>query len=96
MIFAEQIHDLPLAGDVPDLLRWRRRGAGGFAFGCFTIEAAALHKVLHRLLKGPFAGVQIHIHTDSRRPVTRQPQDLSLRSRALRIEPGAHQHFFPV
>ena len=90
MIFAQQIHDLPFARDVPDLLRWLRRGAGGFALRCFTIKSARFHKILHRPFECPFAGVQIDVHSDARRPITREPQNLTLRRRALGIKAGAH------
>ena len=68
-VFAQQIHDLPFARNVPDFLGWIGGGAGCFSFGCFVIEAACLHEVVNRLLEVPFAGVQIYIYPDARRAI---------------------------
>ena len=90
VIFAQQIHDLPFACDVPDFLRGLRRGAGGFALRCFTIKPARFHEIFHRLLERPFAGVQIDVHADARGPITREPENLTLRRRTFGIKPGPH------
>src|SRR4030095_2802837 len=50
-VAAEQPHDLPLAGDIRDLLRRTRSRAGRFTLGGFAIEATAFHEVVHRLLE---------------------------------------------
>src|SRR5262245_18830464 len=44
VIFAEQIHDLPFAGHIPNLLRRLSGSAGRFSFRRFAIESAPLHK----------------------------------------------------
>src|SRR5438270_391067 len=70
-IAAEELHDLPFADDIADLLRGIGSSAGSFAGRRFAIESAALHEVLHRLIERPDAGVQIHIHADASRAIAR-------------------------
>src|SRR5205085_3598157 len=95
-ITPEQIHDLPFAHDVTDLLRRTRSRAGRFAFGRLVIQPARFHEILHGLLEGPLARVQIHVHSDPRRAIPREPQHLSLRRRVLRVKAGAHEHLLAV
>src|SRR5207248_10654997 len=60
-VAAEQIHDLPFAGDVSNFLRWACSRTGCFAFGCFAIQSTRVHKILDGLFESPSAGVQIYI-----------------------------------
>src|SRR5438477_8046370 len=95
-VAAEDSLDLPLAGDVADLLRRTRGGARGLA-GCrFFIEAAAVHEVLDGLRERPASGLQIHVDADARRAITREPKDLRLSRRVVRIQTLAHQHLLAV
>src|SRR5581483_438893 len=64
-ITAEQIEDLELAGDVAHLLSRRCGRARRFSGGRLFIQPTGVHEVLHRLLEGPAAGVQIHIDADA-------------------------------
>src|SRR5216683_447720 len=77
-IFSQQPHNLPLANHVGNLLRWTRSRAGSFTRCGFAIQAASFHEVVYCLIKSPLAGVQIHIHANSRGAVTREPEYLSL------------------
>src|SRR5438046_2060217 len=90
-ILAEQPHDLPLAGDVSDLLGGTGRRACRFAFSGFAIESARFHEIVHRLFERPAAGMQVDVDADARGPISRQAQHLSLRCGVNRIETSAHQ-----
>src|SRR6266480_1275888 len=78
LVTAEQIHDLPFAGDVADLLRWAGSCACGFALRCLTIQSACVHEIFDGLLKTPSPGVQIHINSNASCTIAGQTQDLSL------------------
>src|SRR5437867_13316189 len=75
-VLAEQAHDLPLPRHIADLLRRIGSRSRGFARCRLTIETAPFHEVLDRLIECPVAGVQIHVHADSRRAIAREPQHL--------------------
>src|SRR5438093_426814 len=78
LVTAEQIHDLPFAGDVADLLRWAGSCSCCFALRCLTIQSACVHEIFDGLLKTPSAGVQIHINSNASCAIAGQTQDLSL------------------
>src|ERR1700730_10718910 len=93
---AEQIHDLPFADDVTDFLGRARGRPGSFTFCRFLVQPAGFHKIFYRLIERPLAGVQIHIYTDARGPVTGQSQSLPLPRRVARIKASAREHLFAV
>src|SRR6185436_3622188 len=95
-ILSKESHDLPLASHVVNLLCWTRRGAGCFTFRRFPIETAGFHEVFDCLFKCPATCVQINVDANSCSTIARQTQDLSLRSRVVRIETRSHQHLFGV
>src|SRR6266513_4603994 len=75
-VAAEELHDLPFADHVADLLRWIGGRARSFTGRRFAIESAALHEMPDGSIERPDAGVQIHVDADSRGAIAREPQDL--------------------
>jgi len=95
-VTAEEIHDLPFAGDVADFLRGTRSCPCRFALGRFAVQSAGIHEIFDRLLESPSAGVEIHVNSNASSTIAGQAQNLSLRRRVVWIKTGAHQHLFSV
>src|SRR5438093_13225177 len=95
-VTAEQIHDLPFAGDVADLLRWAGNCSRCFALRCLTIQSACVHEIFDGLLKTPSAGVQIHINSNASSALAGKTKNLSLCGSVLGIDTVRHKNILAL
>src|SRR5207244_11281192 len=63
LVAAEQIHNLPFAGDVADFLSRAVSCARCFAFGCFAIQSSSIHTIFYALFDTPPARVPMYVRS---------------------------------
>src|ERR1700685_588562 len=95
-VLAEQAHDLEFTSDISHLLCGIARRPRGFARCRFVIEPARVHEIIYRLIECPPAGMKVHIDSDARGAIPRQPENLTLGRRTRRVEAAPQQHLFGI